>query len=267
MILLVNSWKNRMEGLPVFCQHFHLLCLPVCYVTAGENRSRKQEERSAVAESLQIIHGQNIHLLTAPTGDDLHHPRVNRIYPHACRCETAVWFAPFHVQPKILQLLLLSDPCIMKQILWWHRLRCSLVYVCKKDFFYLRTKPSIPICFKLALLGEVCLSFLSCVQFSNLFQMHRTKLKAAVCYISYNSCFDHFVTWLLCVPYVCCFSPTHRDLPREPTATQWLKLCSTSMRVMYQYKHWALTERACGTLREKSQTPHRWLWFPVKFLQ
>lgn len=57
-----------MEGLPVFCQPFHMLCLSVCYETVGENRSLSlnQGERSTVTGHLQIIHGWSVRTLTAP---------------------------------------------------------------------------------------------------------------------------------------------------------------------------------------------------------
>lgn len=75
-----------------------LLCLSVCYVTSGENRSLSwnQAEQSTIV-NLQIIHGWRVRTSTYPPLQPQMHVswKLDLPYFNVCVCELMKWFVPF----------------------------------------------------------------------------------------------------------------------------------------------------------------------------
>lgn len=75
--MMIKSWKICTEGSSVLCQHLHTaVCVSVCYVTSGENRTLSWKSEGALNHyntptDYSWLKCQNIQLLTGQSWDDL----------------------------------------------------------------------------------------------------------------------------------------------------------------------------------------------------
>lgn len=126
MVPLTKSWKKAWVDCQCFANISTLLCLYVCYVTSGENRtpSWNHEEHSAIVR-LQIIHGWSVRTFTCPPQVSPHHTHVNWKLGLPSSMYVYVWDAVFHDSLPIMY----NQKCWITSLFCFMYVRKSVVEI------------------------------------------------------------------------------------------------------------------------------------------